>query len=104
MVASQVRLVVKNLPANAGDIRDASLIPGWGRSPGGGHGIPLQYSGLESPMDRGAMHRFRRGGVEMQPWMGQVWVGPEAALRGNQVMRNFLSEACLLSTEARDHK
>ena len=55
-------------------------------------------------MDRGAMHRFRRGGVEMQPWMGQVWVGPEAALRGNQVMRNFLSEACLLSTEARDHK
>ena len=47
-------LVIKNLPANAGDIRDVSLIPGWGRSPGGGHSNPLQYSSLESPMDRGA--------------------------------------------------
>ena len=44
-------LVIKNLPANAGDIRDVSLIPGWGRSPGGGHSNPLQYSSLESPMD-----------------------------------------------------
>ena len=42
--ASQVVLVVKNPPAGAGDIRDAGLIPGSGRSPGGGHGIPLQYS------------------------------------------------------------
>jgi len=52
--ASQVALVVKNLPANAGDIRDAGLIPGSGRSPGGGHGNPLQYSCLENPMDREA--------------------------------------------------
>ena len=52
--ASQVVLVVKNLPANAGDIRDVGLIPGSGRSPGGGHGNPLQYSCLENPMDRGA--------------------------------------------------
>ena len=51
--ASQVALEVKNLPANAGDARDAGLIPGWGRSPGGGHGNPLQYSCLENPMDRG---------------------------------------------------
>ena len=42
-------LVVKNLPTNAGDIRDAGLIPGLGRSPGGGHGDPLQYSCLENP-------------------------------------------------------
>ena len=42
--ASQVALVVKNLPANSGDIRDSGLIPGSGRSPGGGHGNPLQYS------------------------------------------------------------
>ena len=49
---SQVVLVVKNLPANAGDIRDMGLILGWGRSPGGGHGNPLQYSCLENPMDR----------------------------------------------------
>ena len=51
--ASQVALVVKN-PANAGDIRDMSSIPGLGRSPGGGHGNPLQYSCLENPMARGA--------------------------------------------------
>ena len=39
--ASQVVLVIKNLPPNAGDIRHTGLIPGWGRSPGGGHGNPL---------------------------------------------------------------
>ena len=42
-------LVVKDLPANAGEVRDAGLISGWGRSPGGGHGYPLQYSCLENP-------------------------------------------------------
>ena len=47
-------LVVKNPPANAGDIRDVGLIPGSLRSPGGGHGNPLWYSCLENPMDRGA--------------------------------------------------
>ena len=47
-------LVVKNPPANAGDIRHVGLIPGLGRSPGGGHGNPLQYSSLENAMDRGA--------------------------------------------------
>ena len=41
---SQAALVVKNPPANAGDVKDAGSIPGWGRSPGGGHGNPLQYS------------------------------------------------------------
>ena len=48
------RLVVKNPPANAGDIRDAGLIPRSGRSPAGEHGNPLQYSHLENPIDRGA--------------------------------------------------
>ena len=47
-------LVVKNLPATGGDIRDLGQIPRWGRSPGGGHGNPLQSSCLENPMDRGA--------------------------------------------------
>ena len=51
-MASQVALVVKNPPANA-VVRDVGLIPGWGRSPGGGQGSPLQYSCLENPMDRG---------------------------------------------------
>ena len=52
--ASQVALVVKNPPCNAGDIRDVGLIPGSERSSGGGHGNPLQYSYLGHPMDRGA--------------------------------------------------
>ena len=51
--AFQVVLLVKNPPANAGDVRDAGLIPGLGRYSGGGHGNPLQYSRLEDPMDRG---------------------------------------------------
>ena len=45
--------MINNSPANAGDIRDVGLITGMGRSPGGGHGNPLQYSCLENPMDRG---------------------------------------------------
>ena len=52
--ASQVVLVVKNLPATAGDVRDMGSIPGSGRSPGERHGNSLQYSCLENPMDRGA--------------------------------------------------
>ena len=52
--ASQVALVVKNPPTNAGDVRDTGLIPGSGRCPGGGNGTSLQYSCLESPVDRGA--------------------------------------------------
>ena len=49
-----VALVVKNLLASAGDVRDLGSILGSGRSPGRGHGNPLQYSCLENPMDRGA--------------------------------------------------
>ena len=59
--ASQVVLVVKNLPANAGDIRDMGSVPGLGRSAGGGHSNPLQYSCLGNPTDRvpwqAAVHR-----------------------------------------------
>ena len=52
--ASQVAQVVKNSLASTGDLRDLGSILGLGRSPGGGHGNPLQYSCLENPMDRGA--------------------------------------------------
>ena len=48
-------LAVKNPPANAKDIREAGLIPGWGGSPGGGHGNPLQCYCLENLMDRGGL-------------------------------------------------
>ena len=59
--ASQVELVVKNPPANAADIEDMSLILGLGRSPGEGHGNPLQYSCLENFMDRGAWRAIVHG-------------------------------------------
>ena len=52
--ASQMALVVKNPPTNAGELRDAGSIPGSGRYPGGEHVNPLQYSCLENPMDRTA--------------------------------------------------
>ena len=63
--------VVKNPPVNAGDTGDASLIPGLGRSPGGGHGNPLQYSCLENPVDRGAwwatVHRVEKSRMQLKP-------------------------------------
>ena len=59
-------LLVKNSPANAGGIADTYLIPGWGRSPGGGHGNPPQYSCLDIPMDRGAWRATVRGVTESQ--------------------------------------
>ena len=59
-------LVVKNPPANAGDVRDAGSIPGSGRFPGGGHGNPLQYSCLENPMDRGAWWAIIHGVAKSQ--------------------------------------
>ena len=63
-------LVVKNLPANAGDIRDVGSIPGSGRSPGVGHGNPLQYSCLENPKDRVAwqatVHRVAKSQTRLR--------------------------------------
>ena len=52
--ASQVALVIKNLPTNAGDVRDADSVPRSGKSPGEGNGNPLQYSCLENPRNGGA--------------------------------------------------
>ena len=54
-------LVVKNLAANPGDVRDAGSIPGLGRSPGEGNGNPLQYSCLENPMDGGTWYAIVHG-------------------------------------------
>ena len=63
-------LVVKNPPANTGDMRDVYSIPGSGRSPGGGHGNPLQYSCLETPIDRGAwwatVHRVAKSWTRLK--------------------------------------
>ena len=63
--SSQMGLVVKNLPAIAGDARDSGSIPGSGRCPGGGHGSPLQYFCLENPMDRGAWEAAVRAVTEL---------------------------------------
>ena len=59
-------LVVKNLPANAGDIRDIDSIPGSGRSPGGGNGYPLQYCCQENFMGRGAWQAIVHGITKSQ--------------------------------------
>ena len=64
--ASQLVLVVKDLPTNAGDIRDLGSIPGLGRPPGGGHGHPLQYSCLENDTDRGAWRAIVHGVAKSQ--------------------------------------
>ena len=70
--ASQVALVIKNPSANAGESRDVGSIPGLGRSPGGGHGNPLQYSCLENPFGRGTwqatVHRVT------QSWTRKKWL------------------------------
>ena len=58
--AFQEVLVVKNLPANAGEVRIMGSIPGSGRSPGGRHGNPLQYSCLENYMDKRAWSGSKR--------------------------------------------
>ena len=63
-------LVVKNLPANAGHVRDAGLIPGSGGSPGGGHASPLQYSCLENPYGQrnlaATVHRFSQSWTRLK--------------------------------------
>ena len=68
--ASQVVLVIENLPTNSGDIRDAGLILGSERCPGGGHGSPLQCSCLENPRDRGAwrarVHRVTKSQTRLK--------------------------------------
>ena len=67
--ATKVALVVRNLPANAGDARDPGSTSVSGRSPGGGHGSPLQYFCLENPMDRGAwlaiVHRVSKSWTQL---------------------------------------
>ena len=69
--------MIKNPPASAGDIRDVRSLPGLGRSPGEGHGNPLQYSCLENPEDRGAWWATVHGLAKSQTRLKQL------AMRGN---------------------
>ena len=79
--ASQVVLVVKNLSVNAGDMRDAGLIPGLGRSSGGGHGKPLQYSCLENSMDRRAWRSTVNGVTKSRTWLKRLSTQVQIALQ-----------------------
>ena len=75
-------LVVKYLPAKAGDVRDVGSVPGWGRSPEGGQGNSLQYSCLENPMDTGACWAMVNRVTKCQTWLkwlskhSEGWGGP----------------------------
>ena len=85
----QVALVVKNLPASAGDLRDTGLSPGLGKAPGEGHGNPLQYSCLESPVDRGAwcatVHRVAKS------WTRLKWLSMHESV---QIRKGICSILC----------
>ena len=73
--ASRVVLAIKNPPAKAGDVRDVGSIPGSGRSPGGEHGNPLQFSCLENPLERGAwwvtVHRVTKSQMGLNRLMDE---------------------------------
>ena len=85
--ASQMALLVENLPATAGEVRDAVLIPGSGRPPGGGHGNPLQYFCLENPMEKRAclatVHEVAKSQTQLK------WLSTAHSSRspGNTVLR-----------------
>ena len=64
--------MAKNPPANAGDVRDASLIPGSGISSGGGHDNPLQCSCLENPMDKGAWRAMSHRAAQSRTQLKQL--------------------------------
>ena len=86
MGASQVALVVKNLPANPGHIRNSRSAPGSGRSPGGGHGNPLQYSCLEKPTDRGAWRATAHRILQSRTRLKRLSVGMCANTHNAQIV------------------
>ena len=86
-LGSQVGLVIKNSPANAGDIRVVDSIPGLGRSPGGGHGNPHHYSCLENP-------HGQRSLVGYSPWGCKV--GHDWATNNYTFTPNVLSAPCYI--------
>ena len=100
----QVALVVKNPPANAGDLRDSSWIPGLGIFPGEGHGNPLQYSCLENPMDRGAewatVHRITKSQTQLKGlskhtgWL--LWVADASSIFTHDLAIISLYIQCLI--------
>ena len=80
--------MVKSMPANAGDIKDTGLIPGLGRSRGGGHGNSLQYSCLKNSMDRGAwgatVHRVTKSRTQLKQLSTHTHTCEKTGQRMNQ--------------------
>ena len=83
MGAAKVTLAVKNPPGNTGDTRDMGSIPGSGRSPGGGHGNPLQWSCLENPMDGGAWWATVHGMAKS--WTQLKQLNTHTEITGNEI-------------------
>ena len=108
---SQVALVVKNPPANAGDARDKGLIPGWERSLGGGHGNPLQYSCLEneSPWteEPGRLQSIgsQRVGHDWSNWRipGTGEPGGLPSMGSHRVRHDWIDLAAAAAAEATEH-
>ena len=87
--------MVRNPSANAGDVGDVGSLPGSGRSPGGGHGNPLQYSCLENAMNRGAwwasVHRVAKNRTQLKRLRMQHALGlKESKLDGAEVIQSLL--------------
>ena len=103
--ASQVALVVKNPPANAGYVRDMGLIPESGRSPGKGNGNPLWYSCLENPMDRGVWHAISMGSQKVpcgfDPWVGHNWVSEHTFFLMGRTSTGLKNQKCIIKYEIR---
>ena len=90
--SSKVALVVKNLLANARDMRDTGSIPGSGRSLGGGHGNPLQYSCPEKPIDRGDWWATVYGVAKSQTWLKWLSMDAQGYLRWEKKLPLFIQE------------
>ena len=95
----QVSLVVKSLPANTLDLRDSGSIFGLGRSSGGGHGNPLQYSCLENPMDTGAwwaiVHRLAKSWTWSKQLSTQLPFLPPGDLSNPEIDPVSLGSYCI---------
>ena len=95
--ASQM-VQVKNLPISEEDVRAACSIPGLGRSPGGGHGKPLQYSCLKNPMDRGAwrviVHRVAKS------WLRLKWLSTHAQSPFNEKTKQNIENSAWMSRKS----
>ena len=94
-------LVVKNLPATTGEIRNVGSIPGSGRSPGGGHGNPLQYSSLENFMDRRArratVHRVTKSQTQLKQPSMHAYFGIHLISSGILIRVVFICSQCVFT-------